>query len=217
MTVRLLRHAPTQGNLLKRYIGSTDEPLCGEGRALAERCGRDDILRKVYVSPRIRTQQTAAIWFPNAAQVIIDGLAEMDFGIFENRSYEMMREDADYCRWLDTHCEGPCPGGEDKSGFSSRVCEAYEAILRAAEANGETEVVMVAHGGTIMAIMDYLSRSGRFNTDESGEMSPGCSVTPPEKKLYFDWQVKPCEGFWLTANSYEPIRAGDDGLVIQRP
>ena len=31
-----MRHAATAGNLLRRYIGTTDEPLSPEGRAAAE-------------------------------------------------------------------------------------------------------------------------------------------------------------------------------------
>lgn len=32
MTVYLIRHSQTQGNLERRYIGSTDQPLCPQGR-----------------------------------------------------------------------------------------------------------------------------------------------------------------------------------------
>ena len=32
MTVYLIRHGQTQGNLERRYIGSTDQPLCPAGR-----------------------------------------------------------------------------------------------------------------------------------------------------------------------------------------
>ena len=32
MTVYLIRHGQTQGNLERRYIGSTDQPLCPRGR-----------------------------------------------------------------------------------------------------------------------------------------------------------------------------------------
>ena len=32
MTVYLIRHGQTQGNLERRYIGSSDQPLCPRGR-----------------------------------------------------------------------------------------------------------------------------------------------------------------------------------------
>ena len=34
----LIRHGQTKGNLEHRYIGTTDEALCGEGRATLEEC-----------------------------------------------------------------------------------------------------------------------------------------------------------------------------------
>ena len=100
----------------------------------------------------------------------------MDFGVFENRSYEMMKNDADYIRWLETNCEGMCPGGEDKAGFSRRVCDAFEAVIRAAALNGEDTVFIVAHGGTVMAVMEHYA---------------------PERKPYFDWHVGPGTGYRL--------------------
>ena len=38
LNILFIRHGQTQGNLERRYIGSTDQPLCPEGReALAGR------------------------------------------------------------------------------------------------------------------------------------------------------------------------------------
>ena len=34
--ILLIRHGKTQGNLERRYIGRTDEPLCEAGRAALE-------------------------------------------------------------------------------------------------------------------------------------------------------------------------------------
>ena len=195
MNVRLLRHAPTQGNAEKRYIGITDEPLSNEGMALARACGGDAALARVYVSPLLRTQQTAAIWHPNAKQVIMGGLAEMNFGAFENKNYLDLQHDTAYQAWLDTQCTGICPGGEDMAGFTQRVCEAFAHIMRMAAAAGENSVAIVAHGGTVMAVMS------RYATEE---------------KSYFDWHVQPCEGYafeWLPdadtiITSYQPISGG---------
>lgn len=128
----------------------------------------------VYVSPARRARQTAEILFPQADQIIIPGLREMDFGVFEGRSWREMSEDADYRRWVDGGCEGQCPGGEDRASFTARICSAFDGILA-----GETEtgrkpgcagddlpVIIVAHGGTQMALLaergspagDYFSR-----------------------------------------------------------
>ena len=40
MTVFLLRHGQTRGNLERRYTGSTDEPLCPQGKRSWRASGR---------------------------------------------------------------------------------------------------------------------------------------------------------------------------------
>ena len=178
MNVRLLRHAPTQGNAEKRYIGVTDEPLSADGMALAQACGVDG-MAQVYVSPLLRARQTAGIWYPGAEQIVVAGLAEMNFGAFENKNYLELQHDAAYQAWLDTQCTGVCPGGEDMEGFTRRVCEAFADIMRMAADAGEDDAAIVAHGGTVMAVMSHHAA---------------------EDKPYFEWHVQPCEGYafvWL--------------------
>ncbi len=83
--VVLIRHGMTAGNLWKRYIGSTDEPLCPEGIAFLQGLSYP-VTDRVYVTRRLRTRQTAELLFPGAEQVIVPGLEEMNFGIFEGKS-----------------------------------------------------------------------------------------------------------------------------------
>ena len=93
--VYLIRHGLTEGNRLRRYIGRTDEPLCAAGRAALSAAPLKGI-ETVYVSPLLRARETAAILFPHARQIVVDGLREMDFGAFENRSADDMKNDAAY-------------------------------------------------------------------------------------------------------------------------
>ncbi len=58
MTVFLLRHGQTRGNLERRYTGSTDEPLCPQGKAELEGV-RPPEAEYVYVSPMIRCRETS--------------------------------------------------------------------------------------------------------------------------------------------------------------
>ena len=173
MRIVLIRHGMTPGNALRRYIGKTDDPLSEEGRRLARRAGGSATLKRVYVTPLRRTQQTAEILFPNAEQIVVDGLREMDFGVFENRSADEMENDAVYRAWVDADCIPPCPEGESMSGFAERVCRAFEALLRPLLAQGKERAVFVVHGGTVMAILQKYARP---------EMS------------FFDCLMKNCEG-----------------------
>ena len=48
----------------------------------------------------------------------------------------------------------PCPGGESKAEVCQRVCTAFAALVDAALAAGEPQLVIVAHGGTQMAALE---------------------------------------------------------------
>lgn len=156
MRVYLIRHAKTVGNVLNRYIGITDSPLCEEGIAFANTIGGDSMLKNVTVTPLIRTQQTASILFPNAKQHIADGLSEMNFGDFEDRSAADMENDAAYRAWVDGNCLGACPNGESIGSFSDRACTAFMQEVHRAEQCGEEGLVFVVHGGVIMALLSSM-------------------------------------------------------------
>ena len=166
MKIYLIRHGKTPGNLLRRYIGGrTDQSLCDEGKseltALKAR-GHYPATAKVYVSPMKRCRETAAILFPLAEQVLVEEMREMDFGRFENRSHEDMKQDKDYNAWISTMCEGPIPQGENKESFTERCCQAFLSIMQNLE-SGESDMpaFFVIHGGTIMSIMSKLVKSDR--------------------------------------------------------
>ncbi len=153
MQLILLRHGLTAGNLEKRYIGKTDEPLCEEGRRQLENAGVYEKAEKVYCSPMNRAMQTAHILFPNAQIEKINDLREMDFGVFEGRTAREMEKDEDYRTWVDSGCTLPCPGGEDMKGFSERTCDAFKSIVDQAKSSNESRIIIVAHGGSMMSIM----------------------------------------------------------------
>ena len=180
MQLVLIRHGQTPGNAAHQYVGALDQPLSEKGRAQAAAAGVHPDVSLVYVSTMRRARETAQIMFPNARFVEVDGVQEMDFGDFAGRSANEMADDAAYCAWVDSYCTLPCPNGESRDEFTDRVCDALEALLRAADARGEQRVVLVAHGGTMMAA---LSRRGR-----------------PERE-YWNWQL-PCGCGWML--DYDP-------------
>lgn len=174
MRIILLRHGQTEGNRQGRYIGRIDEPLCAQGLSQAQAAGRVDDMACVYVSPMLRAIQTAKICFPNAQMRIIDDLREMDFGSFEGRTAEEMAYDADYRKWVRVNCEGRCPNGEEVSAFRQRVQAAFEDIVGEAIERKLKELAVVAHGGTIMAVMSEYARP---------------------KRAFYDWHVPHCRGY----------------------
>lgn len=197
MELLLIRHGKTAGNVQKRYVGRTDEPLCAEGVEHARGTGTDDTVTRVYVSPMKRARETAAIKFPKAEQIVCADLREMDFGDFEGRTADEMAADADYRRWVDGNCTGPCPNGEQMGDFAERVVGAFDAIVRESIAQGAPRVAIVAHGGTIMAI---LARYGR-----------------PERP-YYEWYTDNCGGYRTTLDegAWETAPALTDCVKFER-
>ncbi len=174
----LIRHGQTPGNGEKRYVGVLDQPLSDAGRVQAQAAGVYGDVGRVYVSTLRRTHETAALMFPNAEQVVVEGVQEMDFGVFAGRSPDEMVDDAQYRAWVDGECEGACPGGESQGAFTDRVCAALEELFAQAASRGEERLVMVAHGGTMMAFLD------RYGGNPS--------------KKYWEWLVGNCEGYRIT-------------------
>ena len=179
MLVYLLRHGKTAWNLDGRYQGSSDIPLCEEERKALKPAGF--MPEKVYVSPMKRAAETAQLLFPGVQTIAVPGLEEMDFGTFEGKSFRDLADDPAYRAWVEGNCTAPCPGGEGREGFSQRVCAAFERLM----AREREQLVIVAHGGTQMAILEQYGRPHRD---------------------YFAWQSPNGGGFLLEAEHWEQTR-----------
>lgn len=152
----LLRHGQTPGNALGRYLGRTDEPLSPQGRA-AVLALKPPKVGRVYVSPLLRCRQSAALLYPELPARPVEGLRECEFGRFENKSFRELADDPDYQRWVDSGGTLPFPGGESREDFVRRTLAAFEGLdLRGGAA-------IVAHGGTVMALMSALLGGDYFD------------------------------------------------------
>lgn len=153
MIITLLRHGKTEANMLQQFMGSTDVPLSEEGLAQARAGKIDPSLRLIHVTPLKRTQQTAAILYPNARQLVVPGLQEMSFGIFEGRRAQELEDDPVYQAWLKDGDHRAMPGGESREDFARRVEAAFRALIDERLALGEPRTDILCHGGTIMVLM----------------------------------------------------------------
>lgn len=179
MKVELIRHAKTLLQTEHRYVGSTDDSLSPEGAQTLAPARHSPT--RIYVTSLRRTSQTARIVFPKATLVVVPGLEEMDFGAFERHSHAELEHDTAYNAWLDGMCVGRCPGGESRDEFALRVTTAFASLLDRVAQQGEKDSIIVAHSGTIMAIMERFGR--------------------PQQE-FFAWQVEHGCGILLDASSW---------------
>lgn len=175
LEILMIRHGKTEGNLQKRYIGRTDEPLCREGILELEH-KRKSCPEIVFSSPLKRCLETAEILWPGIPVTVVEDFRECDFGEFENKNYKELTGNPKYQAWIDSNGTMPFPGGESPEEFKERVQRQFQKIIRQSMKEGYQRIALAVHGGTIMAIME---RWG----------------TPPGE--YYRWQVKNGEGYLL--------------------
>lgn len=172
INITFIRHGITASNELHRYLGQTDEPLTEKGRELLKknriRYEKPDIL---LCSPLFRCRESAQILFPQMTPVSIPEWKEIDFGIFEGKTYQELNGLKAYQDWIDSGGIMKIPQGEGREQFCKRVNEGFE---KCKDMFFEAcKITCVVHGGTIMALLS--SWTG---------------------KDYYDFQVKNGEGFY---------------------
>lgn len=151
MKIYLIRHGQTQGNLEKRYVGRTDESLCRKAAEELKKYIMPNV-NKIYASPMKRCIETAQILYPNQTIEIVEDFRECDFGEFEYKNYEDLKENAVYQTFIDTMGESGFPQGEDIRDFKERCQVAFYNVIN--QCQPEENIAFVVHGGTIMSIME---------------------------------------------------------------
>lgn len=178
---------------------------------------------KVFTSGLLRTTQSLGILYPEIASSLKRGQSpaentantneanspvgdepafieepsfqEIDFGDFEMKSYEELKNDERYKAWVErevdriqnvyqTEAENPCPNGESWLQMRNRVLFALENALK-----NYRSVAIFTHGGPISAIMAHFF--------------------PDERKSMYEWQSDFGEGYKITISEnrcfYEKI------------
>ena len=155
--IHLIRHGITQGNLDGQYIGSTDMPLCKQGREqLMELRSKFDYpyAQAFFTSPLTRCKETLSILYPGVHMLEVADLRECDFGDWEGKdARQLAREDSSFAQWMASGGMTAPPNGESGLEFQTRVCKAFASLVEGLLKSGTTDAVVVAHGGTIMAIL----------------------------------------------------------------
>lgn len=187
-TVVLIRHGQTEANVRWLYCGATDLPLSQEGISQLVELKKsvpypDPTGFRIVTSGMLRCEQTLEVLYGSIPHEAVPGLHEMNFGAFEMRSYEQMKEEPDYVAWISGDNDANLtPGGESGNLMQKRVLAAFEKLT----ASGQ-DLLIVAHGGPIYAMMEHLF--------------------PNEHKNRYDWQPKSGRGYIVTLGEERSYQA----------
>ncbi len=178
MKLTLLRHAQTEGSLRNLYYGAADIPALPESLAeLHRRAGDYPTAQRYYTSGMLRTEQTLAAIYGDVPHTRLPGLREMDFGDFEMKSYEELKDIPAYQAWITDVEHNPCPHGESAPQVLRRSLAAITPVVQ-----GTEDAVCVIHGGVTAGLMMAWFGGGRY-----------------------DYSVSPGQGFQVTFREGQPV------------
>jgi Fructose-2,6-bisphosphatase len=176
-----IRHGETYGNSLKRYIGVTEEVVTAEGFLTLDKIHYEQV-EHVFTSPLRRCIQSSEYIYRNIPKTVIADLRETDFGEFENKNYQELKDNIKYQEWIDTQGKYGFPNGETPTDVKKRCEIAIDSIIKICQQNAYQKVAIVTHGGTIMSIMEAF-------------------VSP--HKAFYEWSVQNGEGYVVEVEEWQ--------------
>ena len=155
--IYLIRHGLIEGNLRGQYIGRTDAPVIPEGLAMLQAMKEAYVYPEAaeyFTSPMLRCRQTMAVLYPGVEPIVVPDLVEYNFGNFEGKTPDELKDDEDFKTWTGENGADFAPiGGENTNHFVTRVCTAFNSIVQYLMTEGKQDAVVCAHGGVISAIL----------------------------------------------------------------
>lgn len=193
LVVSLLRHGLTVANEKGAYVGWTESPLSTQGKSdLQAKNYPQRLDQLVFSSPLQRCLATAKILFPGQKPQVIEGLKEMNFGAWEGKTYDELKNRPIYRQWLTDIFTEPIEAGESYTQFGQRIADGLEKVYEIAIDKQVNHLVIVTHGGVIRQILHSLF---------------------PEEKTFFDWEIPYGAGYELSWDK-ESLREDVDGCTL---
>lgn len=202
--IHLIRHGKTEGTQKRWFYGALDIPLSNEGVDELAAQAKEGIYpcmdlpaesaADFYTSGMLRAEQTFFLIYGAAAHKAITDLREIDFGEFEGRTHDELKDTPKYKAWLDMKGEDAAPpGGESIAQFSERVDRGFDTLcgyhrlkeLSHRHSRLPAHSVIVCHGGVIGGLMHKM-------------------FYDPNKNLY-DWIPAPGHGYTLVMENGKAV------------
>lgn len=195
VSITLLRHGMTIENEQKKYLGWNDCSLSKRGIAELKR-----LTTKSYPDPDLlitsdlkRCTETAQILFSNKQYVTSSLFREYHFGDWDGKTYEQLKDDRHYRKWLRNPDKITPPNGESYIAFQGRILHGWQQILHYLLNDKIKQIVIIAHGGVVRLILHHYTR---------------------EEKNFWEWSTPFGQGYMLSGRR-EEIRRGERCTSLQ--
>jgi len=111
---------------------------------------------EIYSSPAIRCSLLAEAFSGKVKSIKYDDrLKELDFGIWEGKTWNEIEKSEEAKLWYKDYVNIPCPGGESYSDLLERV-ESF--ILDLKKIISDKNILIICHGGTIRAFYSIINK-----------------------------------------------------------
>ncbi len=189
VVVALFRHGLTEENKRKAYLGWNDSPLCPDSTKMST-SSRYDLH---FASDLPRCVTTTNILFPNKELNLLTHLREMNFGRWEGKTYEELKDVPLYLRWLSDPISYCPPEGESFVEFTKRVEMGWDMIIEEILSQNIQRCAIITHGGIIRYLLSQFA---------------------PQPSDFWSWQVPHHQGFELVFER-EALRRRDRCTLLQ--
>ncbi|MBF7096872.1 histidine phosphatase family protein [Alkalibacter mobilis] len=159
MKFYLVRHVETTGNIENRFAGVTETSYTEKGKKqfeiITKKLSEEIEFDKIYSSPISRAKKIACTVGErkNMKVDFRNELSEMNFGIFENLTFETISTDKKeyWEKWNEDYINYKIPNGDSLTEFHGRIASFTDSIK-----NQPGSSLVVCHGGTIQSILTHL-------------------------------------------------------------
>ncbi|MDY3362323.1 MAG: histidine phosphatase family protein [Clostridium celatum] len=181
LIVYLIRHGKTEANEKHLYCGKSDISLNDNGiselRELKSRINYPNC-KMIFSSGAKRANETINILYPAVEYKEISEFWEYDFGDFEMKSYDMLKDNKDYINWItDRNGQVSCPKGESKIQYRERIKKSFKKFIEKSFDDEIETVCLVCHGGTIGTILEIFYDNNKSFYEHQPACGRGYKIT----------------------------------------
>ena len=182
LEIYLIRHGKTYCNEKQIYCGRSDVDLSENGiEELKNKKSRKLPECEFYFTSGLkRANSTIDIIKPKQNYEILQDFSEYDFGDFELKGYNELKELKEYNNWInDESLKIKCPSGESRSQFRERISRALRELICFMFKNNKKTALGIVHGGVIGMILE---------------------MEYDNTRKFYEWQPKNGEGYKIVIN-----------------